>query len=109
MIDCGAAHTTIYHCPLSSCGWEYTEPDWLTVRTPGPAIQVTGTMSMTEAAGEIGRRRLAVVEADLEAHLSTHTPLEWVTEVNRLNAELAAVRAAPAGSAPTPSSPAPPA
>jgi hypothetical protein len=86
--------TTIYHCPLPACEWTFTQspPDPF---SPAGAIPVITGESLDEA---MARASMAILrewygesEQALEAHLGTHTLLEWVTEIDRLNRLLAKV------------------
>ena len=85
------AGTTVYHCPLPECGWTLAQPP------PDPAAPVaviTGE-TLDEAISRVSmaimREWYAEAEQALEAHLSTHTALEWVTEINRLTGIMAKV------------------
>jgi hypothetical protein len=109
--------TTRYLCPLPDCGWHHDEPDPTAdealqiVRNPAaddPAYHpVMGYRTAPELAAEpprftgfadlvaplVGRamlQRATRVEARIEAHVSTHSVLEWMREVQRLNDLLAA-------------------
>jgi len=78
--------TTVYHCPL--CEWTHAElpmtADDLTVSLGRPAL-------------DVALDRALVVEDEVKAHLSSHSLLEWVQEVQRLNEALEHAKAALAG------------
>jgi len=38
------------------------------------------------------RRKYQGIEAEIEAHVATHGPIDWLTEINRLRSELDAER-----------------
>lgn len=71
------AGTTVYYCPL--CGWTHAQLP----PTEREIIEVADEPAVT-----VLRRRLAGVEAEVEAHLNTHPLLEWLTEVTRLRGEV---------------------
>lgn len=80
--------TTVYRCPLPSCEWTFTQapPDPF---APGPVVAVVAGESLDES---IARASMAILrgwyaesERAIEAHLTTHTTLEFVTEISRLN------------------------
>jgi hypothetical protein len=87
-----APGTTIYHCPLPVCEWTFTQPP---PDSSWPVIPVITGESLDgaigRAAGAIMREWYAEAEEALEAHLSTHTTLEWATEINRLTGLMAKV------------------
>jgi len=71
----------IYHCPL--CEWEHREPflpvsDHTLANVFGPGI-------MANVAFNQKNQR---VEQALDDHLRTHTVLEWLGKINKLEAEL---------------------
>lgn len=79
--------TTVYNCPLPSCEWTFTQspPDPF---SPAGAIPVITGESLDEA---MARASMAILrewygesEQALEAHLGTHTLVEWVAEISRL-------------------------
>jgi len=76
--------TTHYRCPISTCPWfhEYV------ASTSAPECPVSilswsavAWASMSDRAG----RLLSVVQV-IDAHLSTHSPVEWMTELRRVQA-----------------------
>lgn len=109
--------TTRYLCPLPDCGWHHDESDPTAsdalqiIRNPAaddPAYDpVMGYRSEAELRADPPSftgfvdivaplveqamlRRAARIEALVEAHVTTHSVLEWMREVQRLNALLAA-------------------
>lgn len=109
--------TTRYLCPLSTCEWHHDEPDPTAdellqiIHNPAvddpaydPAMRYrTGTELAAEPVTYTGfadlvaplvqramLQRVARIEALIEAHVSTHSVLEWMREVQRLNGLLAA-------------------
>jgi len=85
------AGTTVWHCPLPTCEWTFAQapPD---PNAPAPAVAgATLDESISLSAFTIVREWYAAAEVVLEAHLATHTTLEWVTEINRLTTIMAKV------------------
>jgi hypothetical protein len=77
--------TTIYHCPLSTCEWQYVLPEgdeWRDIQPPNP--EALAGVEAGDFAAAIGRQRMCYVESILSAHAATHTTVEWITEINRL-------------------------
>ena len=70
----------LYRCPL--CPWGH----W---QRPLTTEELIATYSLP--AIEVEMQRTLAVESAVEAHLKTHTLLEWVQEVGRLRSELEAV------------------
>lgn len=88
--------TAVYHCPLPECEWTFTHspPDSSSPAGPVPAIAgETLDETIGRAALAISMQWYAEAEDALEVHLSTHTLVEWVTEIGRLNRLLAKVGA----------------
>jgi hypothetical protein len=85
------AGTTLYHCPLPECGWTLAQPP----PDPFAPVPVITGESLDETIGRasmaIMREWYAETEQALEAHLGTHTLLEWMQEIDRLNRLLAKV------------------
>jgi hypothetical protein len=87
--------TTTYHCPLSTCKWQYTLPEgdeWRDIQPPDPeALRWAPGTPVTDVIAAIDRQRMLAVESVLSAHVATHTAVEWITEISRLNEIMAAV------------------
>jgi hypothetical protein len=83
--SCVVGQTTVIHCPIDVCPWEHTvlpvDPRW----GPGALASVFGEGIMQQHA--INSRNQET-ERELEAHLKTHSVLEWVKCVQRLKAQL---------------------
>jgi hypothetical protein len=69
------AGTTVYHCPLSLCTWTHAEL---------PISEEELAASLDCPVLDVALRRALAVENEVAAHLSSHTLLEWVTEIMRL-------------------------
>jgi hypothetical protein len=82
-------------CPLPQCGWTHAQPP-PDAMSPGPVVPVLPGEGLDEAisraSAAILREWYAGAEVVIEAHLGTHTTLEWVTEVMRLRGEADALR-----------------
>lgn len=76
------AGTTVYYCPLG---------DWTHTQLPPTELELM--QAATQPAVTYIRRRLQDVEAEVEAHLNAHGLIDWLTEINRLRAELEAQQA----------------
>ncbi len=77
--------SSVWSCPLTGCEWTHTQaaPD---AASPAGFVVPAATLeeSLQRASMAIMTEWYASAERAIEAHLSTHTPLEWVTEVQRL-------------------------
>ena len=73
------AGTTVYQCPLRTCTWTYADLSPVEQKLWGFFDMPPGIALIQE---------MAVLEAGVEAHLETHSLLEWVTEIKDLRAEL---------------------
>jgi len=77
------AGSTVYSCPLPECGWTLNPDD------PDPASAAVATAalkgSVSHTPGEMMTAIAKAIDKALEAHLSTHTTLEWVREIARLS------------------------
>jgi hypothetical protein len=62
------------YCPLSACSWQHED---------GPLPEGSGA-SVDEAVTSILTEHFAALEEIVQAHLETHSLLEWVQEVMRL-------------------------
>lgn len=81
--------TTRYLCPLD-CGWHHDQPD-PDLSDPDvvyPYIAQDWATGIDGIAAGFVAGRAAVIEEALKAHLETHSLVEWVTEVARLQREL---------------------
>lgn len=76
--------TTRHLCPLSACGWSYDDTGLTSSDAAGAAdaADINTWMHQT-ALGHAAR-----INAVIEAHVSTHSVLEWMTEVARLQSAL---------------------
>jgi hypothetical protein len=72
----------ISYCPLSECSWQHHD---------GPLPEGSGA-TIDEAVTDILTKHFAALEEICQAHLETHSLLEWVEEVTRLGGELAKLR-----------------
>lgn len=76
--------TVHYRCPISTCPW-FTEYVASASAPECPADILSWSpvawASMSDRAG----RPLSVAQV-IDAHLSTHSPVEWMTELRRLQA-----------------------
>lgn len=79
--DPGPAHGTRYACPVDDCDWYLDE-------APVDERLGMGTLADVFGFGVIAahalNERARTVEAELNAHLDSHTVLEWVRTVERL-------------------------
>jgi hypothetical protein len=75
------AGTTVRYCPL--CPWTHNQL---------PPTERELMELASEPVTTYLRRQYEGIEAELEAHLSTHGLVDWLTEVNRLRAEQDTVR-----------------
>lgn len=73
--------TTRYRCPISNCGWSHNAvvtgpaPDWST------DLLMWTPADWAAAPNWVGRT-LATVHV-INAHLVTHSPVQWMTEIRR--------------------------
>lgn len=82
--------TARYLCPVR-CGWHHDVPppsaaDMAGITVPPDVSDLSGAIS--HLAAEATLRTAATTEAALVAHLETHTTVEFVTELERLHAEI---------------------
>lgn len=75
-MDLTPSATTRLQCPLKSCGWSYDDP--------GPTITIYDDPSLLATSYFMNLDQVARV------HLETHSLEDWVTEVARLQGDLAA-------------------
>lgn len=90
------------HCPLSSCEWTHDRTPGEATHTPPGGVSplrdgppATLQEAIADAAYAILLADLLEVESVLREHLETHTLLEWVQEVTRLQSEVAALSGSP--------------
>lgn len=81
--------TTVYQCPIDTCGWEHTEPPAPDDITQWPGY---GTVPLMDLPKHMTRHRVMEVDAALREHLDTHTPVEFVTEITRLTQQITSCR-----------------
>jgi hypothetical protein len=76
--------TTRHLCPLPDCGWHCDDngPTDRDTRDAAHAPDLNTWIQQTML------RKAARIDALIEAHVSTHTTLEWMTEVARLQSAL---------------------
>jgi hypothetical protein len=83
--------TTRYLCPLPGCGWHHDEPDLAAEDalrfTPAPSAS-TPSESIASMVEQSLLGRAARVEAAIKQHVETHSVLEWMREVDRLQSTL---------------------
>lgn len=86
------AGTTIYHCPLEACEWTYAQPPPGTEIAEMPSVPVGYAATLDEAISQgvfaTMTDWLGGADRVLEAHLKTHSLLEWVQEVTALRNDL---------------------
>lgn len=86
------AGTTIYGCPLEACEWTHAEPPPGTVmaEAPSPPAGNAATLdeAITESAFATVRDWLTGADRVAGAHLKTHSLIEWVQEVGRLQRDV---------------------
>jgi hypothetical protein len=97
MPDTAPSGTTRYLCPVR-CGWWHDVPppsaaDTAGITVPPDVTDLGGAISHLAAGAAL--QRAANTEAALVAHLGTHTMLEFVTELERLHAEIRRLAPAP--------------
>lgn len=70
-------------CPISTCPWSLWEDPELAARNAAAAPAVAAALGTPlDAFESIRRHQLATrLERELEQHLTSHTVLEWVTEL----------------------------
>ena len=78
--------TTVYQCPIDTCGWERDGPLAPEDRTRWPE---TPTITMPDMTRQMSRHAAAMTDAALQEHLETHTMLEWLQENARLRQKVA--------------------
>jgi len=83
--------TTRYLCPLLDCDWHYDDTDL----TPDDTRGVQPNRGATDLQGALASiveqvmfRKASRINSLVEAHVSTHSVLEWMTEVARLQGAL---------------------
>lgn len=82
--DVGWIVTVRYRCPLSMCTWfhEYVASD---SAPECPADVLLWTASIWAFMPDRVGRSLSVIQV-IDAHMSTHSPVEWMTELRQLQA-----------------------
>lgn len=83
----GLAPRQVIKCPL--CAWEHEMPPIKATADTLAGVFGHGVMMMAAF-----NERAHATERALNAHLSTHTLVEWVQKVSRLEHELAVLRSA---------------
>lgn len=73
------AGAVIYSCPLEACEWTHAE-------LPLTEAEIAATMGADPAA--VLLRHVMPAEVAAEAHMRSHSLLEWVQEVGRLGREV---------------------
>ena len=90
------AGTAIYHCPLEACEWTHAEPPPGAEIAEAPSPLAGDARTLEEAIAESTfaamRDWLMGAERILTAHLKTHSLLEWVEEISRLNGRIEGLR-----------------
>lgn len=86
------AGTSVWNCPLGTCEWAYAQPPPGTEPAEAPSAPVGYAVTLDEAIsqGVFATMTDWLCGADkvLEAHLKTHSLLEWVKEVTGLRGDL---------------------
>src|SRR5262245_42351331 len=86
------AGTFVWNCPLGTCEWAYAQPPpgTVTAETPSAPVGYAATLDEAISQGVFATMTDWLSGADkvLEAHLETHSLLEWVREVTDLRSDL---------------------
>ena len=83
------SRVTVFRCPLSKCAWTHDS-------SPGPGEDPRALASVFGPgvfAAIAAQQRMAETEAAIQAHLSGHALIEWVTEVVNLHDVMTSVAA----------------
>ena len=84
--------SAVWHCPLSSCGWTYAQPPPGSeiAEVPSAPAGNAGTLgeAIEQGAFAVVRDWYLGAERVIEAHLKTHSLVEWAQEVQWLHEAL---------------------